>query len=155
MSTNRPWPTPSRDLDDPAEIAELVRRFYGEVAQDDLLGPMFEEVAHVDWAEHLPKLTAFWCRALLGVEGYSGNPFGAHRRIHELRAFRLDHFERWLTIFEETIDLGWEGDNAERAKELARTVARVHSKQLVGTAYEAGVVVARRRAAGVEPRPVW
>ena len=43
----------------------MVRRFYADVTQDDLLGPMFNEVARVHWSEHLPKLTAFWCRALL------------------------------------------------------------------------------------------
>ena len=61
-----------RDLDSPEEIAEMVRRFYQDVAQDDLLGPMFNDVAQVDWAEHLPKLAAFWCRALLGLPGYQG-----------------------------------------------------------------------------------
>ena len=64
----------------------MVRRFYADVAQDDLLGPMFNEVARVDWSEHLPKLTAFWCRALLGQPGYSGNPFRAHTLVHAKRA---------------------------------------------------------------------
>jgi hemoglobin len=54
-----------RDLDDDVEIAEMVRRFYAEVAQDDLLGPVFINVAHVDWPEHLAELAAFWCRVLL------------------------------------------------------------------------------------------
>ena len=48
------------------DSGEMVRRFYAEVTADDLLGPMFNDVAQVDWSEHLPKLTAFWCRALLG-----------------------------------------------------------------------------------------
>lgn len=61
-----PRPRPTADLDSVEEIAEMVRRFYADVAMDDLLGPVFEEVAQVDWAEHLPKLTAFWARALLG-----------------------------------------------------------------------------------------
>ena len=47
-------PDPTGDLDTPEEIAELVRRFYADVTQDDLLGPMFNEVARVDWSEHLP-----------------------------------------------------------------------------------------------------
>jgi truncated hemoglobin YjbI len=34
----RPRPAPTRDLDTPDEIAEMVRRFYADVAQDDLLG---------------------------------------------------------------------------------------------------------------------
>ena len=125
------------DLHDPSDVAELVQRFYRDVAQDDLLGPMFNDVARVDWAEHLPKLAAFWCRALFGLPGYSGNPFRAHREVHEQRAFTPAHFERWLDLFEETVDLGWAGANASRAKELARNVARVHSGQLVGEAASA------------------
>ncbi len=53
----------TRDLDDPGEVTEMVRRFYSDVAQDDLLGPIFNTVARVDWSEHLPKLTDYWCRS--------------------------------------------------------------------------------------------
>ncbi len=127
----RPYPAPTRDLDAPDEIAEMVRRFYADVAQDDLLGPMFEEVAQVDWAEHLPKLTAFWCRALLGLPGYQGNPFRAHLHIHEQRAFTTAHFERWLSLFHDTVELGWRGPIADHALAMAEQVARVHHHQLV------------------------
>jgi hemoglobin len=120
------------DLSDPADVAELVQRFYRDVAQDELLGPMFNDVAKVDWSEHLPKLTAFWCRALFGLPGYAGNPFRAHRDVHEQRAFTAAHFVRWLELFEETVDVGWAGANASRAKDLARNVARVHAGQLIG-----------------------
>lgn len=127
-------PAPTRDLDDPGEIAEMVRRFYADVTQDDLLGPMFNDVARVDWSEHLPKLAAFWCRALLGQPGYSGNPFRAHALVHQQRAFTPAHFERWLTLFHETLELGWIGPVADRAVALADNVARVHSQQLLGEA---------------------
>ena len=123
---------PRGDLDSPEEIAEMVRRFYQDVAQDDLLGPLFNEVAAVDWSEHLPKLTRFWSRALLGIEGYQGNPFAAHREVHERSPFSAAHFERWLELFHETLE-GWSGPNVERASELARNVARVHRQQLLGT----------------------
>jgi hemoglobin len=131
---------PSGDLDCPDEIAEMVRRFYADVAQDDLLGPMFNDVALVDWSEHLPKLTAFWCRALLGLPGYQGNPFRAHALVHAKRKFTPAHFERWLTLFHETVDLGWTGPNAQRARELADNVAKVHSHQLLGQAVSLGAV---------------
>ncbi|MEO6123804.1 MAG: group III truncated hemoglobin [Ilumatobacteraceae bacterium] len=127
-----PYPTPTRDLDTPEQIDEMVRRFYSDVTQDDLLGPMFNEVARVDWAEHLPKLAAFWCRALLGIPGYVGNPFRAHALIHAQRAFTAPHFERWLALFHENLELGWVGPNATRAGDLADNVARVHSHQLLG-----------------------
>jgi hemoglobin len=125
-------PTPSSDLSDASEVAEMVRRFYVEVAQDDLLGPVFNDVARVDWAEHLPKLTAFWCRMLLGIEGYRGNALQAHRRIHARSPFTTEQFDRWLEVFHETIDLGWRGPIADHAKALAVNIARVHHAQLVG-----------------------
>ena len=111
----------------------MVRRFYQDVAQDVLLGPMFDDVAQVDWSEHLPKLTLFWCRALLGIEGYRGNPFRAHAEVSARSPFTAAHFERWLQLFHETVECGWVGPNASRALELAHDVARVHSHQLVGT----------------------
>jgi hemoglobin len=131
MGDRRHDPTEA-DLDSPEQIAELVRRFYADVAQDELLGPLFDDVARVDWSEHLPKLTAFWCRALLGQTGYTGNPFQAHAHIHDQRPFTPAHFVRWLSLFHETVELGWSGPNAERALELADNVARVHSNQLIG-----------------------
>ena len=53
-----------------AKVHALVVDFYREVAFDDLLGPMFGEVAEVDWATHIPKLIDYWCRVLLGQPGY-------------------------------------------------------------------------------------
>jgi hemoglobin len=88
-------------------------------------------VARVDWSEHLPKLTAFWCRALLGITGYAGNPFRSHALVHQRQAFTREHFERWLSLFHDTVELGWVGPLASRALELAHNVARVHSHQLV------------------------
>ncbi len=129
-----PRPEPTRDLDTPDAIAEMVRRFYADVAQDDLLGPIFHDVARVDWSEHLPKLAAFWCRALLGMPGYQGNPFRAHQHVHAQREFTPEHFERWLTLFHETLELGWTGPTMRRALELADNVAHVHSHQLLGQA---------------------
>jgi hemoglobin len=125
-----PRPAPTGDLVDADDVAEMVRRFYADVAQDDLLGPMFNDVARVDWSEHLPKLTAFWCRVLFGTEGYTGNPFQAHAEVNARCPFTPAHFERWLQLFAETVDEGWFGPNATRVKELGANVARVHEPRL-------------------------
>ena len=135
MSSGAAPVPPTRDLDSVGEVAEMVRRFYQDVAQDDLLGPMFNDVAQVDWNEHLPKLTAFWSRVLLGVAGYSGNPMRAHIDIHEQEPFTHAHFDRWVTLFSDTVQGGWTGPMADRALQMARNVARVHSSQLTGVAY--------------------
>lgn len=123
-----------RDLDDEVEITELVRRFYQDVAQDDLLGPMFNDVAQVNWYEHLPKLTAFWCRILLSQPGYEGNPYRAHVETDAKQPFTAEHFVRWLDLFHDHVDLGWSGPKAEEAKAFARRVAMVHSRAIVGAA---------------------
>lgn len=114
----------------------MVRRFYADVAMDDLLGPMFNDVAKVDWSEHIPKLAAFWQRALLGIPGYMGNPFRAHVLVHNQRNFTAAHFERWLTLFHETVELGWVGPYADHILMIAENVARVHSNQLIGYPFE-------------------
>lgn len=131
-------PAPTGDLDTASEIAEMVRRFYADIAQDDLLGPMFNDVARVDWSEHIPKLAAFWCQTLLGQPGYEGNPFRAHMLVHAQREFTPAHFERWLNLFHETLELGWTGPIAQRASDLADNVARVHSRQLLGHTISVG-----------------
>ncbi|MGE0879265.1 MAG: group III truncated hemoglobin [Acidimicrobiia bacterium] len=136
---DNPRPAPTGDLDAPEQIAEMVRRFYADVAQDDLLGHLFNHVARVAWSEHLPKLTAFWCRALLGRPGYQGNPFRAHLEVHQRHAFTAAHFHRWLSLFHDTVELGWTGPNAQRALDLVHQVARVHSHQLLGESIEADV----------------
>jgi hemoglobin len=141
-------PAPTGDLDTAGEIAEMVRRFYADVAQDDVLGPMFNEVAKVDWSDHLPKLTAFWCRALLGQPGYEGNPFRSHMLVHARRELTPAHFERWLTLFHETLELGWTGPNAQRARDLADNVARVHSHQLLGRSVTLASGAANQRVSG-------
>jgi hemoglobin len=133
-------PALTRAVDTPSEIAEMVRQFSPDVAQDDLLGPMFNEVAMVEWSEHRPKLTAFRCRALLGERGYQGNPYRAHALVHAKREFTSAHFERWLTLFHETIKFGWAGPNARRTRDLAANVACVHSHQLLGQAVALDIV---------------
>jgi len=76
----------------------------------------------------------------LGHPGYSGNPFRAHAEVHAQRSFTPAHFERWLTLFHETLLLGWTGPNAIRAGELADSVARVHSERLLDHAVVLGQV---------------
>lgn len=124
--------TTKADLESPDDVAAFVRGFYADVAQDDPLGPMFNNVARVDWATHVPKIAAFWTRALFGVEGYTGNPYAAHAQIHAKRRFTADHFYRWLELFSNNLDADWSGPNADKMMTLAHNVARVHSHQLIG-----------------------
>jgi len=126
------------DLENPFEIAALVRRFYSRVSEDDLLGPIFNDVAEVDWSEHLPKLTAFWSGILLGIPGFRGAPMQAHFRIHSIRPLTPEHFQRWIDLFFETVDAGWSGRRADHAKDVATSVANAHGRRLAGSHSQTG-----------------
>jgi peptidoglycan/xylan/chitin deacetylase (PgdA/CDA1 family) len=66
------------------------------------------------------------------MPGYEGNPYRKHQLIDAQRPFTVAHFERWLELFHETLDLGWSGPKADQAKALADKVARVHAKGIIG-----------------------
>lgn len=84
---------------DEAEIEALVRHFYGRIAQDEVLGPIFARVIGDDWEPHLQKMFAFWSSVMLMSGRYKGQPMVAHMRLKDVRP---EHFERWLTLFEQS-----------------------------------------------------
>ena len=57
-------------------------------------------------------------------------PLRRHADTHAAAPLTSAHFERWLTLFNQTLAAGWNGPNTERARALARNVARVHATQL-------------------------
>jgi hemoglobin len=123
---------PVPDLDSRAAIHDLVVQFYREVVFDDLLEPIFGEVAEVDWAMHMPKLVDYWCRVLLGQPGYGGHVLASHRHLHDLQPLTLDLFDRWLTLWVDAVDSGWAGPNANKAKSHARRIGMVLARRIMG-----------------------
>jgi hemoglobin len=106
---------------------------------------VFDEVAEVDWAEHIPRLIDYWCRVLLGQPGYDGYLLGAHQRVHELGAFTVDHFDRWYTLFVASVDRGWRGPVADKAKVHAEQMAAVLARRLLAVEWEAAATVSESR----------
>jgi hemoglobin len=121
-----------RDLDSRSAIHDLVVAFYREIVLDDLLAPVFEEVAETDWAVHIPRLIDYRCRILLGHRVYNGALLEAHREVHEQQAFRGEHFDRWYQLWVASIDARWQGPRAEQAKSHAATTAGLISRRLRG-----------------------
>ena len=54
------------DIALPADIKLLIDTFYAKVQADEVLGHVFNDVARVDWPQHLPTMYAFWEFLLLG-----------------------------------------------------------------------------------------
>ena len=118
------------DLDTRTHVHDLVVAFYREIVFDDVLAPMFEEVAEVDWSVHIPRLIDYWCRILLDEPVYNGSLLVTHQDVHRREAFRTEHFDRWYRLWVDTIDTRWRGPIAERAKVHAAATARLLSRRL-------------------------
>lgn len=114
---------------------DLVVAFYREVVFDDVLAPVFGEVAEVDWAVHIPRLVDYWSRTLTGEPGPRGAVLAAHRHVHDLEALRPEHFDRWYRLWARSVDERWAGPVADAAKAHARRVAASLSRQLLGRAW--------------------
>ena len=63
------------DIQTREDIRRLVDAFYEKINRDELLGPIFNQVAKVDWAAHLPTMYRFWESMLLGGEIIRARPF--------------------------------------------------------------------------------
>lgn len=120
------------DLKTREDIDRLVRDFYRQVAMDDVLGPVFSG-ADVDWSVHLPKLGDFWAWQLLGERDYTGNPLRAHEPVHARTPFEPVHYQRWLELFDTTVDDLFHGPNADTAKQRAHQMARSLRRLLDGS----------------------
>jgi hemoglobin len=106
------------DIIDRSDVIKFVDRFYDKVKEDALLGPQF---AHVNWSSHLPVMYNFWSSMLFGEQSYQGNPL----QLHMALPIGVGHFNRWLQLFQETIDENFFGFNAEELKMRAQAIARV------------------------------
>ncbi|MEK6480950.1 group III truncated hemoglobin [Catalinimonas sp. 4WD22] len=110
-----------KDIQDKADIRLLVDEFYNKVNQDELLAPIFNEVAQVHWEVHLPKMYDFWAKLLLGENAYQGSPFDKHLPL----PIEGEHFDRWLGLFMQTLDEHFAGRKAEEARLKAQSIADI------------------------------
>ena len=115
-----------KEIKTPSDIKELVDKFYTKVNADDLLAPVFNNEAKVDWETHLPKMYSFWGTQLIGTADYNGQPFPPHMKLH----IHKEHFERWIKLFIETVDENFTGDVAETAKYKAKNIAVIFQYKL-------------------------
>lgn len=123
------------DLTDRAEVAEFVRGFYREVAQDERFHRWFAEIAQVDWHAHTLELTDFWVGVLLDEPHTEADEvIEAHRWLHDTDPFDQELFDRWLEIFDSTLDGGWSGPGAEIVRRRAHGLAWAMAKRLTGRA---------------------
>ncbi len=117
-----------RDLADRGDVLALLDGFYRAVLADDVLAPAFE-AAGADVPAHLPAIADFWVSQLFGHGVHQGGLLRAHQRVHHEHPLTEAHFTRWLLLWNRSVDAGWSGPVAERAKaQAARIATAMHGR---------------------------
>lgn len=76
-------------------ILKLIKPFYADVRQHNLLGPIFN--SHIqDWSAHLEKIADFWALQAGGESKYPGGFARAHMGL----GLQPEHFQNWLALWE-------------------------------------------------------
>lgn len=114
-----------RDIETREDLELLVNEFYTHVRADQLLGPIFQTIIGDDWSHHLPIMYTFWNTVLFGAEGYKGQAVGKHVEIDRRIPLQPEHFDRWIELWQQTVDRLFAGDNAQRIKEKAGTMLQL------------------------------
>lgn len=104
----------------------LVDSFYAKVNKDELLSPIFNDEAGIDWDHHLPKMYMFWGTQLIGTANYQGQPFPPHMKL----SITPTHFTRWQKLFVGTVNDLFEGEIADLAIYKATNIASVFQYKL-------------------------
>lgn len=115
-----------RALNDIADIKFLVDTFYSRVRADEVLGAIFNNAIGNNWDLHLNKMYRFWQTILFHEQSYNGSPFPPHMKL----AIGPVHFEKWITIFRQTVDDFFEGEIAEQAKWRGQKIAETFQLKL-------------------------
>ncbi len=110
-----------KEIESRAEIQLMVDTFYTRVRQDELLGSIFDNVIKDRWPEHITKMYGFWETVLFGGSTYKGSPFPKHARLPVSK----EHFDRWLSLFNQTLNDLFIGEKAEEAKWRGEKMARM------------------------------
>jgi len=113
------------DITSRKDIELLLTKFYERAFADDAIGYIFTEVTHLDLNVHLPVIANFWEDMLLGSHNYNGNPVKIHQHIDKLTELNEQHFNRWLMLWQVTIDEYFAGEKATEAKQRAGNIAQI------------------------------
>ena len=112
---------PGTDILTEGDVRLLVNTFYDKVRKDEMLAPVFEPIIKDNWETHLLRMTDFWSTLLLYTKKYKDDPMPKHLPL----SIGKDHFDRWLLLFNLTIDELFEGTIAENARKRANSIAKI------------------------------
>lgn len=120
-----------KDITTREDLTRLMESFYQKALQDVVIGHFFTEVAPLKMETHIPLIVDFWETIIFDKAKYRGNVFGVHEHLHQVSAFKEEHFDRWIVLFKETVNELFFGEKAEIIKQKAESIATVMKIKLI------------------------
>lgn len=114
-----------KDIETRTDVELLMREFYNRLLADDSINYIFTDVAKIDLEAHLPHLADFWEQTLFHTGTYRKNVMQLHLDLNAQEKLTTAHFDTWLKHFNNTINLLFEGENVEKAKTRAQSIATI------------------------------
>jgi hemoglobin len=119
-----------KDILEESDIKVLVDTFYDNVKTDSVIGYIFHSIIGEDWSHHLPVMYSFWGTILLNKQGYKGNVIQKHIDIDKKITLQKEHYDRWILLWQQTVDELYEGEKAEEAKNRASLMIQLISMKV-------------------------
>jgi hemoglobin len=114
-----------KDIIDRTDLESLMAAFYEKLLADPGIGFIFTNVAGIDLESHLPHIVDFWEQNILNTGTYRKNVLKIHTDLNAKFPLENIHFQIWLGHFNCTIDRMFAGENAEKMKTRALSIATV------------------------------
>lgn len=100
--------------------------FYVLLLADKVMISFFDEiVAENHLEEHLEIITDFWNDIIFDTTTYKNNTMQKHLNKNAFIKFENQHFKIWTSYLFSTIDASFEGNNVNKMKSRAMSIATV------------------------------
>lgn len=114
------------DINSKKDIKLIITKFYDKLLADDKMLPFFEDIVAQNQLEHhIDIISDFWNDILFDTLTYQNNVMQKHLDKNAFVTFKKEHFTIWMSYLTETINTFFEGNNSERMKSRAQSIATV------------------------------
>jgi len=104
-----------KDIETRQDVEKLIDHFYVKVLSDEQIGPIFKESIEFVWEKHIPIMYDFWASILFDTSDYKGNPISKHIELDRKVKLTVAHFDRWLQLWEASLNDHFRGELASKA----------------------------------------
>ncbi|MGB1204483.1 MAG: group III truncated hemoglobin [Chitinophagales bacterium] len=114
-----------KDIRSRNDIELLVNDFYKKALKDEKIGFIFTDIVQLNWKTHIPIICDFWESVLLDNIKYKGNPILKHIALNKKINLKKEHFERWLMLWQKSVQRNFAGKIADEAIKKANMMGNL------------------------------